>query len=179
LRALIKNFQKCVLLLQEPAKYEFSYEVKDDQSGSTFGHTEMRDGQRAQGEFNVLLPDGRKQIVEYEADQDGFKPQIRYEGEANTGGGNGYPSGNSGNGGNNNGYPSGGPSGGQTGGQRGNGNGYPSDPRTNSGYNGGNQNDNSSGYPSGGPGNGQNSGNDRGFNNNNNFGNNNGKIFIN
>ena len=27
-----------------------------------------------------MLPDGRKQVVEYEADQEGFKPQIRYEG---------------------------------------------------------------------------------------------------
>ncbi|EFN75108.1 Pro-resilin, partial [Harpegnathos saltator] len=83
---------------QEPAKYEFSYEVKDEQSGSDYGHTETRDGDRAQGEFNVLLPDGRKQIVEYEADQDGFKPQIRYEGEASTGGygGGGGSNGNDG-----------------------------------------------------------------------------------
>jgi hypothetical protein len=27
----------------------------------------------------VLLPDGRRQIVEYEADVEGYKPQIRYE----------------------------------------------------------------------------------------------------
>jgi hypothetical protein len=27
----------------------------------------------------VLLPDGRRQIVEYEADFEGYKPQIRYE----------------------------------------------------------------------------------------------------
>jgi len=123
--------------LQEPAKYEFSYKVKDQQTGSDYSHTETRDGDRAQGEFNVLLPDGRKQIVEYEADQDGFKPQIRYEGEANTGEGygsggpndnDGYSSGrpgsesgnfanNSGfNGGSNGGYPSGGPGGFNSGG---------------------------------------------------------------
>jgi len=35
----------------------------------------------------VLLPDGRRQIVEYEADLEGYKPQIRYE---ETGAG-GYP----------------------------------------------------------------------------------------
>lgn len=63
---------------------------------------ETRNGDRAQGEFNVLLPDGRKQIVEYEADQDGFKPQIRYEGEANADGEYGSKEPND----NNNGYSS-------------------------------------------------------------------------
>lgn len=119
---------------QEPAKYEFTYEVKDAQSGLDFGQTESRDGDRAQGMFNVLLPDGRKQIVEYEADQDGFKPQIRYEGEANAGGyGSGGPGGDSG-------YPSGGPgnSGGQGGGNfGGSGGGYPSGgPASNGGFGG-------------------------------------------
>lgn len=134
---------------QEPAKYEFSYKVKDQQTGSDYSHTETRDGDRAQGEFNVLLPDGRKQIVEYEADQDGFKPQIRYEGEANAGEGygsggpndnDGYSSGRPGSessgftnnsgfnrGGSNGGYPSGGSSEGKLGGfNSGGGNGYQS-----------------------------------------------------
>ncbi|XP_019884509.1 pro-resilin isoform X2 [Camponotus floridanus] len=119
----------------EPAKYEFSYEVKDEQSGSNYGHKETRNGDHAQGEFNVLLPDGRKQIVEYEADQDGFKPQIRYEGEANTGGG--YSSG--GPNGNNDGYSSGRPDS-KSGGFA-----------DNSGFNGGGTN----GYPNGSPGEGK------------------------
>lgn len=122
--------------------------MKDEQSGSDYSHTETRDGDRAQGEFNVLLPDGRKQIVEYEADQDGFKPQIRYEGEANAGrrynsgrpnGNNdGYPSGRAdsggfarssefNSGGGNSGYPNGGPHEGKLGGfNSGGGNGYQS-----------------------------------------------------
>lgn len=103
-----------LISIQEPAKYEFSYEVKDEQSGADYGHTESRDGDRAQGEFNVLLPDGRKQIVEYEADQDGFKPQIRYEGEANS---QGYGSGGPGGNGGDNGYPTGGPSNGYSSGR--------------------------------------------------------------
>lgn len=65
---------------QEPAKYEFSYDVQDPESGNSFGHSESRDGDLATGQFNVLLPDGRRQVVEYEADADGFRPQIRYEG---------------------------------------------------------------------------------------------------
>jgi len=66
-------------LLQEPAHYEFSYEVNDLDSGSDFGHEESRQDEDAKGTYFVLLPDGRKQIVEYEADEEGFKPMIRYE----------------------------------------------------------------------------------------------------
>ncbi|XP_026315674.1 pro-resilin-like isoform X1 [Hyposmocoma kahamanoa] len=64
----------------EPAKYEFSYEVDDAETGTKFGHSEQRDGDLATGEYNVVLPDGRKQVVEYEAGLQGYKPQIRYEG---------------------------------------------------------------------------------------------------
>lgn len=73
-----------VSLFQGPAKYEFSYEVDDAETGTKFGHSEQRDGDLTTGEYNVVLPDGRKQVVEYEADQDGYKPQIRYEGSFGT-----------------------------------------------------------------------------------------------
>ncbi|CAK1594882.1 unnamed protein product [Parnassius mnemosyne] len=63
----------------EPANYNFEYMVKDDASGNDFGHRESRQGDRAEGLYYVLLPDGRKQTVEYEADQDGYKPRISYE----------------------------------------------------------------------------------------------------
>lgn len=66
--------------LQEPAKYEFEYEVNDAETGTQFGHQESRDGDVATGEYNVLLPDGRKQIVKYQADTEGYKPKISYEG---------------------------------------------------------------------------------------------------
>lgn len=65
---------------QEPAKYEFEYQVTDEESGNDFGHKEQRDGDLTTGEYNVLLPDGRKQIVTYEADLDGYKPVVTYEG---------------------------------------------------------------------------------------------------
>lgn len=73
-------FKKYSTLFQEPAKYEFSYEVDDAETGTKFGHSEQRDGDLATGEYNVVLPDGRKQVVEYEAGLQGYKPQIRYEG---------------------------------------------------------------------------------------------------
>lgn len=65
---------------QEPANYEYNYEVQaGDESGAEFGHQETREDDFAQGEYHVLLPDGRMQIVEYEADEEGFRPRIRYE----------------------------------------------------------------------------------------------------
>lgn len=36
----------------------------------------------ATGTYHVLLPDGRTQIVDYIADQAGYRPMIRYEGTA-------------------------------------------------------------------------------------------------
>lgn len=87
-----------------------------------FGHRETRDGDEAMGSYHVLLPDGRTQIVEYTADQNGYQPKVTYQ-EAKNGqdggnnGGNGlgdgangggYGSGGPGNGaGGNGGYPSG------------------------------------------------------------------------
>ncbi|XP_045507959.1 pro-resilin-like [Colias croceus] len=63
----------------EPANYSFEYMVKDEPSGNDFGHRESRQGDRAEGLYYVLLPDGRKQTVEYEADQNGYRPKISYE----------------------------------------------------------------------------------------------------
>lgn len=56
------------------AKYEFEYNVKDDATGQDFGHKESREGSRTMGRYFVLLPDGRKQIVEYYADETGYHP---------------------------------------------------------------------------------------------------------
>lgn len=49
------------------------------------------------------MPDGRRQVVEYVADNEGYKPKISYE-QVGGGNGGGYPSGgggyaNNGNGG--------------------------------------------------------------------------------
>lgn len=77
---------------------------------------EQRDGDRTVGKYYVLLPDGRKQvsflmekfqsitkyknhfffhfqIVNYEADQNGYRPTITYE-DTNANGANGGPYGN-------------------------------------------------------------------------------------
>lgn len=69
-------------IYQDPANYEFSYEVQDAAAGLDFGHREMRKDMEATGTYHVLLPDGRTQIVDYIADQNGYRPMVRYEGTA-------------------------------------------------------------------------------------------------
>ncbi|XP_050680140.1 pro-resilin-like, partial [Leptidea sinapis] len=64
---------------QEPAYYDFDYKVNDIVSGSDFGHKETRQENKAEGSYFVVLPDGTKQVVEYEADERGFKPRISVE----------------------------------------------------------------------------------------------------
>ena len=91
--------------------------VKDEQTQNDFGHKEKADDGKVVGKYYVLLPDGRKQvrfdfyfeilfwfnlffqIVEYEADEKGYRPVISYE-DTNQGYGRGPANG---------GYPSGGP----------------------------------------------------------------------
>ncbi|KAK6631980.1 hypothetical protein RUM44_007010 [Polyplax serrata] len=80
---LINNRYFFTKQLQEPANYEYTYEVEAaDVSGVMFGHKESRENESAKGSYHVLLPDGRTQIVEYHADEEGFHPKIRYEGTA-------------------------------------------------------------------------------------------------
>ena len=63
--------------------FDFSYEVKDQYSGNDFGHNSDSDGNTVTGEYRVLLPDGRTQIVTYTADHyNGYQAEVRYEGEA-------------------------------------------------------------------------------------------------
>ncbi|KAB7507648.1 Cuticle protein [Armadillidium nasatum] len=66
-----------------PKPYSFSYGVKDPYAGSDFGQEEKSDGNTVQGSYSVQLPDGRKQVVNYQADHDvGFVAKVSYEGQA-------------------------------------------------------------------------------------------------
>ena len=55
-----------------PPVYNYAYAVEDPHPGYggpvKFGHTETRDGYNTQGEYHVLLPDGRVQTVTYHVD---------------------------------------------------------------------------------------------------------------
>ncbi|KAK0095166.1 hypothetical protein PV326_009083, partial [Microctonus aethiopoides] len=57
------------------SKYEFEYAVKDE-FGNDYTHKESQNDDDTRGVYTVLLPDGRKQIVHYTANSDGYKPSI-------------------------------------------------------------------------------------------------------
>merc|ERR1712172_350363 len=67
-----------------PAKpYSFAYEVVDPTGGTNFGHRETSDGAVVEGEYRVVLPDGRTQIVRYSASEaTGYVAEVSYEGTA-------------------------------------------------------------------------------------------------
>ena len=68
----------------EPAHYNYEYAVLDDYHGTKFGHAEQRDGYNTQGEYHVLLPDGRLQTVNYHVDGEygGYIADVNYSGHA-------------------------------------------------------------------------------------------------
>ncbi|CAL4059348.1 unnamed protein product, partial [Meganyctiphanes norvegica] len=63
--------------------YDFGYGVKDEYRGVDFSQNEESDGNVVRGSYTVQLPDGRTQIVTYEADHDnGYRANVEYVGEA-------------------------------------------------------------------------------------------------
>jgi len=67
----------------EDAIYTYQYAVKDDYSGNDFGAQEARERELTNGQYNVLLPDGRLQTVTYTVNGgDGYVADVQYAGEA-------------------------------------------------------------------------------------------------
>ena len=62
--------------------YKFGYAVNNKYSSNDYGHHETSDGNVVSGSYHVLLPDGRKQIVTYRADENGYVADVKYEVEA-------------------------------------------------------------------------------------------------
>jgi hypothetical protein len=64
------------------ANYKYEYAVVDEYSGLNFGASESREGYVTQGEYRVLLPDCRTQVVRYNtADAySGNVAEVTYEG---------------------------------------------------------------------------------------------------
>ncbi|KAF2354730.1 Transposase Tc1-like [Trinorchestia longiramus] len=65
-------------------KYHFSYKVEHAPSANFYSHNENRDGVDTSGQYSVLLPDGRMQVVSYVADKEGYKADVRYEESSGT-----------------------------------------------------------------------------------------------
>jgi len=63
--------------------FSFDYAVQHDPSGNDYSHAQKSDGKVVTGSYRVLLPDGRTQIVNYKADQNGYVADVKYSGEAN------------------------------------------------------------------------------------------------
>ncbi|XP_072753651.1 uncharacterized protein [Anoplolepis gracilipes] len=68
---------------ERPKQYNFQYEVNDPPSGNDYSQRESSDGNVVRGEYRVLLPDSRTQIVRYTADDiNGYNAEVQYEGQA-------------------------------------------------------------------------------------------------
>ena len=71
---------------ETPAVYSYQYGVdaKDDYNRVLFGASEARDGYATNGQYNVLLPDGRTQTVTYTVadDYSGYVADVQYSGYA-------------------------------------------------------------------------------------------------
>merc|ERR1711933_679791 len=70
--------------LAEVSPYTYNYGVADDYSKAAFSQTESNDGTGVvEGSYQVNLPDGRIQTVNYHAnDVDGYVAEVSYAGEA-------------------------------------------------------------------------------------------------
>jgi len=73
-----------LLLLSVPGHaYEFQYQVNRPREKLIFGHREAREGDLTSGDYRVLLPDGRTQVVEYrvEGEDTGYIVSVKYQGD--------------------------------------------------------------------------------------------------
>merc|ERR1711915_389084 len=67
-----------------PASKAFNYEygVQDDYSKTAFAKTEFQDDVgKVSGSYKLNLPDGRVQIVDYVADENGYRAKVSFIGE--------------------------------------------------------------------------------------------------
>lgn len=63
-----------------PMPYNIRWGVADEESGNVFNHVEDSDGKDVTGEYSVLLPDGRMQIVRFTVDPiNGYQAEVSYE----------------------------------------------------------------------------------------------------
>jgi len=64
--------------------YRYEYGVEDEYSGSSYRASQAGDEEGAvEGEYTVLLPDGRTQHVRYHADHAlGYTAEVTYDGAA-------------------------------------------------------------------------------------------------
>merc|ERR1712117_702287 len=65
-----------------PAQYAYQWQVLDKEFNNDFGQEETRSGDKVQGSYYILLPDGRRQKVSYTVDgQSGFQADLEFVGD--------------------------------------------------------------------------------------------------
>ena len=70
-------------ILQTPPKYEFKYGVKDPHTHDIKEQAEKRDGDKVEGYYKLVEPDGTTRTIRYTADHhEGFLAQIDISGHA-------------------------------------------------------------------------------------------------
>uniref|UniRef100_A0A336LLM9 CSON001335 protein n=1 Tax=Culicoides sonorensis TaxID=179676 RepID=A0A336LLM9_CULSO len=62
-----------------PAHYAFEYAVHDEHTGDIKSQHETRDGDKVQGYYTLVQPDGKRRIVHYTADKEGFVAKVEEE----------------------------------------------------------------------------------------------------
>ena len=74
--------QPAALVVGPTKPYSFAYEVVDPAGGNAYGHRENSDGAGVvEGEYRVVLPDTRTQIVKYRVTPEtGYVAEVTYEG---------------------------------------------------------------------------------------------------
>jgi len=80
----MRFFHILMLLLPLPGHpYKFEYKVNRPRDNLSFGHREAREGDLTSGDYRVLLPDGRTQVVEYrvEGENTGYIVSVKYQGD--------------------------------------------------------------------------------------------------
>ena len=59
--------------------YDYAFKFNVNDYGNEQSRSETHENSITRGQYTVSLPDGRKQIVNYEADQNGYRAQVTYE----------------------------------------------------------------------------------------------------
>ena len=61
--------------------YSYQYEVRNNNGKDKFGLSELRDGYKTTGKYQVILPDGRNQVVDYwvSGKNSGYNAKITYQ----------------------------------------------------------------------------------------------------
>ncbi|KAE8573777.1 cuticle protein 7-like [Halyomorpha halys] len=63
-----------------PAHYNFDYSVKDEHTGDIKSQREQREGDKTEGEYSLVEPDGTLRVVKYYVDgKSGFVAEVHRE----------------------------------------------------------------------------------------------------